>query len=402
MVERGKRLYTLSGTSAPWYNGWDITKEKRSKYSERSKESHRAKMAALSNSLQKFLKNMNDHALDPATLMPVCEPNGLKALSLFSGGGGLDLGFDIAGYSHIASYEILDFAANTIKTNRPKWKVLFREAGDVTLVDWREYRNGVDVIHGGPPCQPFSTSGKQGGKDDPRDMIPEFVRAVMEASPPMFVMENVPGLTSSKFQQYLQKTLFKPLESNYFIKSFRLDAASFGVPQKRSRIFYVGMKDKGLAKKYNPPQPTHSWDHLIDQNKEQVRLSHNLKKCMGTREALGLPDIGFDTLAPTLRSGLTGPRHTTSVLSSVSAQKIWEKLKIWPNGVQITRQQALVFPAKNKHYRLSVEDCALLQGFPKSWVFNGPAYKTLGQIGNSVSPPMAYCVARSLVPSTKI
>ncbi|MCL2938610.1 MAG: DNA cytosine methyltransferase [Trichodesmium sp. MAG_R02] len=113
---------------------------------------------------------------------------------------------------------------------------------------------------------------------------------------------------------------------------------------------------------------------------------------MGTREALGLPNIGFDALSPTLRSGLTEPRHTTSILSSVSAQKAWEKLHIWPNEVAEIREKAHLFVAKNSHFRLSFPDCGILQGFPKSWQFSGAVYQTLGQIGNAVPPPIAYQV----------
>jgi DNA (cytosine-5)-methyltransferase 1 len=85
---------------------------------------------------------------------------------------------------------------------------------------------------------------------------------------------------------------------------------------------------------------------------------------LGAREALGLPSIGCDALAPALGSTLTGPRHTTSVLSSASAQKAWARLHIWPNGVAATRDAAQQFVPENGHFRLSVADCAVLQGFP--------------------------------------
>jgi len=114
------------------------------------------------------------------------------------------------------------------------------------------------------------------------------------------------------------------------------------------------------------------------------------------REALGLSDIGYDTIAPTLRCTLTGPRSTTSILSSTSAQAVWNSIGIWPNGVQSTREKASAFPTKNNTFRLSVADCALLQGFPEDWAFNGPVYKALGQIGNSGAPPMAYNIAKSI------
>jgi len=113
-------------------------------------------------------------------------------------------------------------------------------------------------------------------------------------------------------------------------------------------------------------------------------------------QALGLTDIGFDALAPTLRSGLTGPRHTTSILSSVSALKRWSELQIWPNGVASDREQAARYIPDNGHLRLAVADCAILQGFSESWQISGPVYVAIGQIGNSVAPPVAYHLARSI------
>ena len=83
-------------------------------------------------------------------------------------------------------------------------------------------------------------------------------------------------------------------------------------------------------------------------------------------------------------------------MNSKASQKVWEKLQIWPNGVQKSREEALIFPPENGHFRLSVQDCALLQGFPEDWVFQGAAYQILGQIGNSVCPPVGYAIAKSV------
>jgi DNA (cytosine-5)-methyltransferase 1 len=76
--------------------------------------------------------------------------------------------------------------------------------------------------------------------------------------------------------------------------------------------------------------------------------------------------------------------------------KVWNGIHVWPNGVAANREKARAFVAENGHYRLSVPECALLQGFPENWVFEGAVYKTLGQIGNSVAPPMAYAIATSI------
>lgn len=75
---------------------------------------------------------------------------------------------------------------------------------------------------------------------------------------------------------------------------------------------------------------------------------------------------------------------------------MWARLKIWPNGVQRDREAAAKFPPENGHFRLGAQDCALLQGFPESWRFAGAAYQVIGQIGNSVCPPVAYAVAKAV------
>jgi DNA (cytosine-5)-methyltransferase 1 len=338
---------------------------------------------------------MNQPRLDPSALMPQKQPNGLRSLSLFSGGGGLDLGFDRAGFEHVASYEIVSDAAATLSANRPQWEVKSGEQGDVAQVDWRRFGSRVDILHAGPPCQPFSSAGRQLGAADHRNLFPEFVRAVKGLVPLAFVAENVRALLNGKFAQFVQEEILRPLSKDYVVYSFELAASDFGVPQVRSRIFFVGFK-RGLRVNYQSPSPTHFFgDHALPPMTE-IFNGAQLQRCMGAREALGLPDIGFDALAPTLRSGLTGPRHTTSILSSVSALKVWNKLEIWPNGVGASREAAQKFRPDNGHFRLSVPDCALLQGFPEAWGFSGAVYKAIGQIGNSVAPPMAYQVALSV------
>lgn len=326
--------------------------------------------------------------------MPQRSANGLSALSLFSGGGGLDLGFERAGYEHVASYEVLDHAAETLQRNRPNWTVYSGDDGDVTAVDWREFRGAVDVVHGGPPCQPFSVAGRQQGRSDVRDMFPEFVRCVLEVRPRAFVAENVAAIAKAKFSAYVQQTIFDPLSLDYEIHRFVLSADGFGVPQARRRVFFVGIRRAENARQYLPPKPTHSAGHLTG---EPPRLEDlDLIPTMGAREALGLPRTGFDALAPTLRSGLSSPRKTTSILNSASAKRVWDQLEIWPNGVAKSREAARSFVPECGHFRLSVPDCGVLQGFPEDWTFPEFVYKAVGQIGNAVAPPVAYQVALSI------
>jgi DNA (cytosine-5)-methyltransferase 1 len=317
--------------------------------------------------------------------MPKLRRNGLNFLSLFSGGGGLDIGFDRAGYAHLASYELREDAVKVLREAHPRWKIFGGANGDVCHVDWAQYSGKVDVLHGGPPCQPFSHAGHQSGEDDVRDMFPELVRAVQAVKPRVFVAENVPGLATKKFRMYVEKTILAPLAGSYRIRMFSLEAASFGVPQRRRRVWFVGFRDEQDAAEFCPPTAT----HLVELDEE----CDDLPETMGVREALGLPDIAYDALAPTIRSGFSGPRHTTSVVNSVTSLSQWLQLGIWPHGVAEDREKASAFVAKDGAFRLSVTDCMLLQGFPEDWPLRGAVYKSLGLIGNSVAPPMAYRVA---------
>ena len=117
---------------------------------------------------------------------------------------------------------------------------------------------------------------------------------------------------------------------------------------------------------------------------------------MGVREAIGLGDEFPDGLAPTFRSGFTGPRNSTSILNGASSQQVLAEMGIWGNGVAASIHSAEAFVSENGHSRLSVQDCAVLQGFPMDWKICGPVYKCIGQIGNSVAPPVAYALAKSI------
>jgi DNA (cytosine-5)-methyltransferase 1 len=328
--------------------------------------------------------------------MPQMPSNGLRALSLFSGGGGLDIGFDRAGFTHVASYEILSNAADILKKAHKQWTVFGGAEGDVTTADWRLYQGKVDVLHGGPPCQPFSHAGRRNGANDLRDMIPEFVRAVETIAPSAFVFENVLGLRTKQFEAYIDQVIVGPLSTEYQLHSFSLDAADYGLPQRRRRFFFVGFRDPIVSELFFPPLPTHCPGELVGTSRDW-----SLSRTMGIREALGLPYIGFDALAPTIRSGLTGPRHTTSVLNSVTALKVCNKLRIWPNGVALTRERASAYVVNNADFRLSVSDCMVIQGFPGDWPFGGPVYFALGLIGNAVAPPVGYQLALAVAAALK-
>lgn len=377
-------------------NKYEITDEKRDLYRKISFESRKAKQKA-ENGLFEVIHDINIPVLNPLDLMPKIENNKFTSLSLFSGGGGLDLGFDRAGFKHISSYELIPICKETFKINHPEWNVYCGpEEGDVTKIDWKKYLGNIDVIHGGPPCQPFSIAGQQKGINDERNMWGEFIRAINIIKPKAFIGENVLGLLSPKFQSFVRNDIIDQL-SEYSIIRFEMNTADYGVPQIRRRVFFIGFRNKESFNNFKIPKATHSWKKFQTNYENSLTLfEENLPKTLGVRQSLGLSDIGYDNLAPTIRSGFTGKRNTTSILNSTAGQKSWGDMNIWPNGVQSSREKASSFPSNNGHFRLSVQDVALLQGFPETWKFGGAVYQILGQIGNSVSPPVAYNVAKNV------
>ena len=215
---------------------YHISEERRDWYRRVSARSRQRKIAAGNGALAGGSGQVNTPNLNPETLMPALAPHGLRALSLFSGGGGLDLGFERAGFEHVASFDILDICRSTLRQSRPAWTVFGGREGDVQARDWSRFRGQVDIVHGGPPCQPFSIAGKRHGSHDPRDMWPAFIDAVNKVAPAAFLAENVPGLLDSRFSRYVSDVILKPLSDHYQVSTFRILASDFGVPQVRKRV----------------------------------------------------------------------------------------------------------------------------------------------------------------------
>jgi DNA (cytosine-5)-methyltransferase 1 len=381
-------------SDSPLHEPWELTVRERQRYREIAKRSRERALLAARGELD-ALHEINAPSLDPRVLMPHRDRNGLSSLSLFSGGGGLDLAFDRAGYTHVASYEILSNASDTLRRNRPNWTIYGGDEGNVTNVDWTIWRDKVDVLHGGPPCQPFSHAGRQRGHLDPRDCWPHMVKAIKGVRPRAFVAENVVALDSRKFEDYVREMIVEPLEKarpRWYVKRLLLRAWEFGVPQVRRRLVFVGFQDRSAMERFIPPAATH-WSPRSGGEQPQ-----GLSRTMGVREALGLEgDSEYpDCLAPTIRSGLGGPRNTTSVCNSMSAARTWASVGIWPNGVAANREAASRFPVESGAFRLSIADVALIQGFPPDWTWPSTVYQALGQIGNAVPPPLGWAVATAV------
>lgn len=206
------------------------------------------------------------------------QTNSRKIISLFSGAGGLDIGFEKAGFQTAVAVEIDPACCDTLKTNRPDWCVINKSITDVTGKEIME-ASGLEVgeaalVIGGPPCQSWSLAGMRKGLDDDRGkLLFEFVRIVREVLPKGFVLENVKGLTSwdkGRALSLLIEEFVKPIEYNGNIYQYDvappqvLDAVNYGVPQYRERLILVGNR---IGKAFSYPQPFASpkktvWDAI--------------------------------------------------------------------------------------------------------------------------------------------
>jgi DNA (cytosine-5)-methyltransferase 1 len=210
----------------------------------------------------------------------------LNSLELFSGAGGLAKGIEIAGAHHTAFVEWNPHACKTLRHNYdPK---IVHET-DVRAFDFQQFAN-VDLIAGGPPCQPFSLGGKAKGVDDERDMFPHAISAIRQLAPKAFIFENVKGLLRKSFAGYfnyviLQLTYPEVTKKNdnwkehlsdlekihtkgchkglrYNVVYRLVNAANYGVPQKRERVIMVGIRDD-LNVSWSFPDETHSEEALL-------------------------------------------------------------------------------------------------------------------------------------------
>lgn len=189
-----------------------------------------------------------------------------KTISLFSGAGGMDAGFHAAGFDVLVAVEQDPSCCDTLRANMPETHVLQADISTVTgkqLLALADLKRGeVDAVIGGPPCQSFSLAGPRKGLDDPRgQMIREFVRIVFELEPTVFVLENVRGMLnwSGGAALRLIEDEFRAWKTSdgrrYTVTHSLLDAADFGVPQHRQRVFVVGNL-AGIP--FSPPKQTHS------------------------------------------------------------------------------------------------------------------------------------------------
>lgn len=385
----------------------------------------------------------------------------MKSIELFAGAGGLALGLANAGFTHEA---VLEWNANACKTLRrnkadgirhvKKWSII---EGDVRAYGYEQHLGQIDLVAGGPPCQPFSMGGKHRAQDDQRNMFPEAVRAVRETTPLAFMFENVKGLLRQSFSNYYSYIIrqlsfpdvlpvgdedwgshnarLEKLETSgkhdglrYNVIYKLVDAADFGIPQRRHRVFIIGVRSD-LAINFRFPFATHGEDRLLydqwvsgeywdehriakrDRPLVDERIAKRVKTLQScspvilgerwrtVRDAIAdLPEIAVgETCNKTANHFLNPgarsyPGHDGSPLDRPS-----KALKAGDHGVP-GGENTLRYPDNSLRY-FSVRECARLQTFPDEWFFEGSWTESMRQLGNAVPVKLAEVVAKELASS---
>lgn len=382
----------------------------------------------------------------------------MKSIELFAGAGGLALATANAGFHHRAVFEWNSNACATLRRNQSDGLSQLNGAeileGDISEVDFRRFNGKVDLVSGGPPCQPFSIGGKHAGMDDKRNMFPHAIRAIRETAPKAFIFENVKGLLRDSFSNYYQYIIhqltypeivrkgdeewtdhFARLEKAatrgekdglaYNVIFQLLDAADYGVPQHRHRVLIVGIRTD-LQIEFSFPQQTHERDGLLydmwvsgeywDRHRIAIRHRPKLPTKLKRRvESLGSLFPGM--LLPAWRTVRDAICDLPEIAPGESCTKFAnhfcnpgarsypghtgspfdepaKALKAGDHGVP-GGENTLRFEDESVRY-FSVRECARLQTFPDNWIFEGSWTESMRQLGNAVPVQMCEIVAIEL------
>lgn len=322
------------------------------------------------------------------------------AIDLFSGAGGLTLGLQSSGWAVEAAIELDVTASSTHRHNFPNSKLLCE---DVREIDFRRFA-GVDLVAGGPPCQPFSVSGKRMGQFDCRDMVPQFVRAVSEARPKAFLMENVAGLTNRRFELYLNEKIADLHELGYTVFSKVLNAADFGVPQNRKRLILVGLRSD-QDRMFSYPRETHGQDadlpyatteECLREVPDDVRNNAKVMFCKNpVLRRSPYAGMLFNGQGRPLRS--KGLAHTIPASAGGNRTHILDPLQIVPKyHAKLMRGEKPKNGQLHEVRRITVRESARIQTFPDDFEFLGRQSSRYSQVGNAVPPLLAQQIASSI------
>jgi DNA (cytosine-5)-methyltransferase 1 len=331
----------------------------------------------------------------------------LKIVSLFSGCGGLDLGFINAGFQVIFANDNDPVVWKTFEKNH-NVSIDKRSLFDIKSDEVPE----ADGIIGGPPCQSWSLAGEMRGANDERgQLFYEYIRILKDKKPLFFLAENVPGIISRthipEFNQIIQKFSSVGYEIVYQL----LDARDYGVPQERKRVIIVGL-NRSIKKRFVFPQPTHF-------NKENKTLdNHKAHKWLTLKDAIGdLPEPVQALDKNRANSNLAIPNHEymngsfSSIYMSRNRRRNWSNSSftiqaggrhapLHPSSSEMTKVEKDLWKFKGEKpvfRRLSVREVARIQTFPDNFIFY---YKNIADgykmIGNAVPVRLAQVVAKQI------
>jgi DNA (cytosine-5)-methyltransferase 1 len=323
----------------------------------------------------------------------------VRALDIFAGAGGLSIGLEQVMFDVVAGVDWDRDASETFAKAHPSAEVL---EGDVSAVSWRQWRNKVDVLVGGPPCQPWSTGGKRLGVADPRDGWPGFIRALRDVKPAAFIAENVAGFGSGAGRHRLESLLNELAALGFCVNARVLNAADYGVPQKRHRLLIVGLRTRPFVF----PQPTFGPGRTLPWR--------TAGEFVGP-DPYGVPNPSIVTYArcPDLRPNPYGgqvfngggrpidlSRPAPTLLATMGGNKT-----PWVDVHRIVPEyhEHLLAGGKPREgrvpgaRRITAEEAALLQTFPAGMFFAGGRSSRYRQVGNAVPPVLAAAVGTALL-----
>ncbi len=316
----------------------------------------------------------------------VYEKTAVTAIELFAGAGGIALGLEQAGISTLEYVEFDKACCETLKANRQEWNVI---CYDIHNVSFKKYKDKVDIVTGGFPCQAFSYAGKKMGFDDTRGtLFHEFARCVKEVRPKMFLAENVRGLASHDNGRTLSVIIGVLEELGYTVQKQILNAAYFGVGQKRERIVIIGVK-KGLPITFTYPKAEAKMTTLREALKDcpaSIGEQYSEKK----RKVLALVPPGgcWVDLPEEIAKEYMGKSYYSGGGRRGMARRIsWDEPSLTLTCSPSQKQTERCHPEETRPF--TVREYARIQSFPDNWAFSGGITDQYKQIGNAVPVELA-------------
>lgn len=327
--------------------------------------------------------------IEEETTNHVLPANIYTAIELFAGAGGLAIGMENAGIKCVALNEIDKWACNTLRKNRPTWNVL---EGDIKDFDFSIYKNKVDVVTGGFPCQAFSYAGKKLGLKDARGtLFYEFARVVQEVSPAICIGENVRGLLSHEGGKTLQGMISILDEIGYNVLPVQvLKAINYKVPQKRERVILVGIR-KDIDVNYEYPKPYKKIYNLSDALKRGELFDTDVPKSDGAKypkykqKVLDLiPPKGYwrDLPVDIQKDYMGGSFYLGGGKTGMARRIGWDEPCLTLTCSPAQKQTERCHPEETRPF--TVREYARIQTFPDKWDFDGSIAQQYKQIGNAV------------------